>query len=55
MADFTGFYLGGVHSSTYGILRVSDGDRYKEGLIPEFEDKDIELSGGSGHIYGGKK
>ena len=51
MADFTGFYLDGIHSSTYGILRVSDGDRYKEGLVPEFEDRDIELSGGSGSIY----
>lgn len=51
MADFTGFYLDGIHSSTYGILRVSDGDRYKEGLIPEFEDREIELSGGSGSIY----
>ena len=51
MADFIGFYLDGIHSSTYGILRVSDGDRYKEGLIPEFEDREIELSGGSGSIY----
>lgn len=51
MADFTGFYLDGIHSSTYGILRVSDGTRYHEGLIPEFENKEIELSGGSGSIY----
>lgn len=51
MADFTGFYLDNIHSSTYGILRVSDGDRYKEGLIPEFENKEIELSGGRGSAY----
>jgi phage-related protein len=55
MADFTGFYLDGDHSSTYGILRVSDGDRYTEGLIPEFEDFSIELTGGSGDLYGGRR
>lgn len=55
MADFTGFYLGGIHSSTYGILRTSDGDRYHEGLIPEFDDFSIELSGGDGSLYGGRK
>lgn len=55
MADFTGFYLDGIHSSTYGILRVSDGDRYTEGLIPEFEDFSIELTGGNGDLYGGRR
>jgi hypothetical protein len=55
MADFTGFYLGGVHSSTYGILRVSDGKRYSEKLIPEFEDFELELIGGDGSLYGGRK
>ena len=55
MADFTGFYLDGIHSSTYGILRVSDGDRYTEGLIPEFEDYSIELTGGNGDLYGGRR
>lgn len=55
MADFTGFYLDGIHSSTYGIIRTSDGDRYKEGLIPEFDDYDIELVGGDGDVYGGRR
>lgn len=55
MADFTGFYLGGVHSSTYGILRVSDGKHYSEKLIPEFEDFELELIGGDGSLYGGRK
>ena len=55
MADFTGFYLGNVHSSTYGILRVSDGDRYTEGLIPEFENFEVELVGGDGSAYGGRQ
>lgn len=55
MADFTGFYLGNVHSSIYGILRVSDGDRYTEGLIPEFENFEVELVGGDGSAYGGRQ
>lgn len=55
MADFTGFYLDGIHSSTYGILRVSDGDRYIDGLIPEFEDFTVELTGGNGDLYGGRR
>ena len=55
MADFTGFYLDGIHSSTYGIIRTSDGDYYTEGLIPEFDDYDIELVGGDGDVYGGRR
>ena len=39
MADFTGFYFNGHHSSTYGIIRTSDGNRYKEDLLPDFEDR----------------
>jgi hypothetical protein len=55
MADFTGFYFDNVHSSTYGLIRTSDGDRYKEGLIPEFEDREIELVGGDGSLYEGRR
>ena len=53
MADFTGFYFDNIHSSNFGILRVSDGDRYKYGLCPEFEDSDTELPKG-GSIYHGR-
>jgi hypothetical protein len=53
MADFTGFYFDGIHSSTYHVLRTSDGDRYKEGLFPEFEDRTIELVGGDVSLYEG--
>lgn len=51
MADFTGFYYDNIHSSTYHLLRVSDGDRYSEGLFPEFEDFTVELAGGNGSAY----
>lgn len=53
MADFTGFYFDGIHSSTYHIVRVSDGDRYTEGLFPEFKDRASELVGGEGSVYEG--
>lgn len=54
MADFTGFYFNNIHSSTYGLIRTSNGDRYSEGLIPEFQDHEIELVGGDGSLYGGR-
>lgn len=54
MADFTGFYFDGIHSSTFGILRVSDGDRYTEGLVPDFQDYEIEIPSG-GSIYQGRR
>jgi hypothetical protein len=53
MADFTGFYFDGIHSSAYHIVRVSDGDRYTEGLFPEFKDRASELVGGEGSVYEG--
>lgn len=55
MADFTGFYFDNIHSSTYGLVRTSDGDRYKDGLIPEFEDYEIERVGGDGDLYEGRR
>ena len=51
MADFTGFYFDNIHSSTYGILRVSNGDRYEEGLLPDFEDRTIDPIGIDGSLY----
>lgn len=51
MADFTGFYFNNVHSSTYHLIRTSDGDRYGENLFPAFNDHTVELVGGHGNIY----
>jgi hypothetical protein len=51
MADFTGFYFNNVHSSTYHLIRTSDGDRYSENLFPAFDDRKVELVGGYGSIY----
>ena len=51
MADFTGFYYGNDHSSTYHLIRTSVGDRYEEELFSDFEDETIKLVGGSGSLY----
>lgn len=51
MADFTGFYFNNIHSSTYGILRVSGGDMYEENILPEFDDNTINSVGGEGELY----
>lgn len=51
MADFTGFYFNNKHSSTYHLIRTSDGDRYKNDLFPSFEDYTVEMAGGHGSIY----
>lgn len=55
--DFTGFtfvYNGHPYTTEeLGITRVSDGDRYNEPLIPELEDKTIEIPGLDGSYYYG--
>ncbi len=55
--DFLGFtfIINGeaYKSQDLGITRVSDGDRYNEPLIPEIEDKTIEIPGLDGtYFYG---
>ena len=51
--DFLGFTFNGVHSSDLGITHVSEGDRYKDNLIPEIEDKTVEIPGLDGaYFYG---
>lgn len=51
--DFTGFHFNGVHSSQFGIYRVSDGSRYQEGLLPTSEDYVTDIPGGDGQYYFG--
>ena len=43
--DFLGFTIGNIHSSSLGIVRVSDGDRYSEELTPTFTDRTATVSG----------
>lgn len=51
--DFTGFKINGIHSSDLGITRIADGDRYDETLIPDLEDKTVEIPGNDGSYYYG--
>lgn len=51
--DFIGFEFRGVHSSDLGIVRVSDGSRYNENLLPTLQDKTVQVPGGDGYYYFG--
>lgn len=51
--DFIGVTFNGKHSSNFNILRVSDGDRYQDTLVPDFEDYSEEVPGGVGSYYYG--
>ena len=51
--DFLGFSFDGIHSSRLGITRVSKGDRYDEALVPDLEDKTIEVPGRDGSYFFG--
>lgn len=51
MRDFYGFQFNGVHSRDLGIVRVSDGSRYNDNLIPAFQDKTAQVPGMDGTLY----
>ena len=51
--DFLGFTFNGIHSSELGIMRVSDGSRYTENLLPTIQDKTTQIPGGDGTFYQG--
>ena len=51
--DFIGFSFDGVHSSDLGVLRVSDGSRYNEYLLPTSQDVTVQVPGGDGTYYFG--
>lgn len=51
--DFIGFTFNGVHSSTLGITRISNGSRYVEDLLPTYQDKVVEAPGADETFYFG--
>ena len=51
--DFIGFSFNGYRSEELGIVRVSDGSRYDEDLLPTSQDKTVQVSGGDGFYYFG--
>lgn len=52
--DFTGFTFNGKHSSEFGLLRVSDGDRYEDNFVPSLNDETADVPGGAGKYYYGE-
>lgn len=52
--DFTGFTFNGKHSSEFGLLRVSNGDRYEDNLVPALSDEAADIPGGHGQYYWGE-
>lgn len=66
MSEFKGGFLGFsygvqksdgtydlVHSSDLGIVRVSNGGRYDDNLLPTIQDKTVQVPGGDGTYYFG--
>lgn len=51
--NFIGFTFNNVHSSTLGIMRISEGGRYNEDLLPTYEDKVVEAPGTDETYYFG--
>ena len=51
--DYIGFSYNGVHSSELGIMRVSEGSRYNENLLPTSKDITVQVPGGDGTYYFG--
>ena len=51
--DYMGFTYNGKHSSDLGIVRVSDGSRFNESLLPTMQDKTVQVPGGDGKYYFG--
>ena len=51
--DYIGFSYNSVHSSDLGIVRVSNGSRFDENLLPTMQDKTVQVPGGDGTYYFG--
>ena len=51
--EYIGFTYNGVHSSDLGIIRVSDGSRFNENLLPNSQDKIVQVPGGDGQYFFG--
>lgn len=51
--DYIGFTIGKFHSSELGILRVSDGSRFTENLLPAYTDRTATVTGRNETFYFG--
>lgn len=51
--DLTGFKFGDYHSSQFGLVRVSNGSRYNEYLLPTLKNTTTDAPGMEGTLYFG--
>ncbi len=51
--DLTGFKFGDYHSSQFGLIRVSNGSRYNEYLLPTLKNTTTDVPGMEGMLYFG--
>ena len=51
MGDFTGFTFNGIHTDSLNIKRVSNGSRYEETMIPQFQDRVAQAPGSDGTYF----
>ncbi len=51
--DLTGFKFGDYHSSQFGLIRVSNGSRYNEYLLPTLKNTTTDVPGIEGTLYFG--
>lgn len=49
--DFTGFSFNGIHSSTLGIVRVTNGNRHEVNILPSVKDITTDVPGGDGVYF----
>lgn len=48
--SYLGFTFNGIHSSTFGITRTSDGSRFNQNLLPTIQDKTASIPGRPGAV-----
>lgn len=49
--NFIGFTFNGIHCFELGVIRVSEGSRYEDNLLPSFKDQTLEAPGRDGTYY----
>lgn len=51
--DFLGFTFNGRHSSEFGLVRTSSSNRYDRQILPNMQDKTVQVPDGDGTYYFG--
>ena len=52
-SDMVGFYFGDYHTSQFGLVRVSSGNRYTEYLFPTLKTNTVDNNSIDGSLYFG--